>query len=119
MKRFFGKVDLFAPLLGDIEALFVSFDFDLKRKNLKKKKNLPARTYSKKVVEDNQTIIFLGLRKWKMITIFITLNVHASIDLFIQRISDNIRSVQIEIHQKSELHGGGALRSTIPFAGFK
>ena len=41
------------------------------------------------------------------------------IDLFIQRISDNIRSVQIEIHQKSELHGGGAMRSIIPFAGFK
>ena len=34
------------------------------------------------------------------------------IDLFIQRISDNIRSVQIKIHQKSELHGGGALWSS-------
>ena len=35
-----------------------SFDFDLK-KNLKKYAS--ARTYSKKVVEGNQTIIFLGL----------------------------------------------------------
>ena len=55
-KDIFGKVDLFAPLLGDIEAIILcSFDFDLK------KKKLPARPFSKKVVEDNQTIIFLGL----------------------------------------------------------
>ena len=51
------KVDLFAPLLGDIEAIILcSFDFDLK-----KKKNPPARSPAssqKKVVEDNQTIIF-------------------------------------------------------------
>ena len=41
-----------------------------------------------------------------------------TIHLFIQRISDKIQGVQIEILQKSELHGGGALRSTIPFANF-
>ena len=57
MKRFFGKVDLFAPLLGDKETIIpCSFDFDLKTK--KEKKNLPACTYSKQVVEDNQTTIF-------------------------------------------------------------
>ena len=29
----FGKVDLFAPLLGDIEAIILcSFDFDLEKK---------------------------------------------------------------------------------------
>ena len=38
---FFGKVDLFAPLLGDIEVIIpCSFDFNLKKK--KSKKN-PAR----------------------------------------------------------------------------
>ena len=58
MKRFFGKVDLFAPSLGDKETIIpCSFDFDLKEK-----KNLPARIYSKKVARDNQTIIFGGLR---------------------------------------------------------
>ena len=42
-KDMFGKVDLFAPLLGDIEAIIpCSFDFDLK------KKNPPARPFSKK-----------------------------------------------------------------------
>ena len=40
MKRFFGKVDLFAPSLGDKEAIIqCSFDFDLKKKILKKKKS--------------------------------------------------------------------------------
>ena len=60
IKRFFGKVDLFAPLLSDIEAIILcSFDFDLK------KKNPPAHTYSKNVVEDNQAINFsrLNLKK--------------------------------------------------------
>ena len=34
IKRFFGKVDLLAPLLGDIEAIITcSFDFDLKKKS--------------------------------------------------------------------------------------
>ena len=56
IKIFFGKVDLFAPLLGDIEAIILcSFDVDLE-------KNPPVCPFSKKVVEDNQTI-FLGL-KW-------------------------------------------------------
>ena len=33
MKRFFGKVDLFAPFLGDIEAIILcNFDFHLKKK---------------------------------------------------------------------------------------
>ena len=50
--------------MGDKEAIIpCSFDFDLKKKSLKKKtKYLPARTYSKKVVEDNQTIFFLDLK---------------------------------------------------------
>ena len=53
-KDIFGKVHLFAPLLGDIEAIIpCSFDFDLK----KKKKSPPARPFSKNVVEDNRTII--------------------------------------------------------------
>ena len=56
-----GKVDLFAPLLVDTKAIILcSFDFDLKNSQKKKKKS-PARPFSKKVVEDNQTIIFLGL----------------------------------------------------------
>ena len=49
----FGKVDLFAPLLGDTDAIILcSFDFDME------KKNLPARPFSKKVVEDNQSFIY-------------------------------------------------------------
>ena len=63
MKRVFGKVDLFAPSVGDKEATIpCSFDFDSKKeKEIKKKRNLPTCTYSKKVVEDNQTIIFGAL----------------------------------------------------------
>ena len=58
MKRSFGKVDLFAPLFGDKEAIIpCSFDFDLKKKIIEKLKNPPSRTYSQKVVQDNQTII--------------------------------------------------------------
>ena len=39
MKRFFDKVDLFAPSLGDKETIIpCSFDFDLKKKIFKKKK---------------------------------------------------------------------------------
>ena len=56
MKRFFGKVDLIAPSLGDKEVIILcSFDFDFFL-NLKKK-NPPARTYSKEFMEDNQTTI--------------------------------------------------------------
>ena len=62
LKILFGKVDLLAHLLGDIEAIIpcsFSFDFDLEKKILKKKKkNPPACPFSKKVVEGNQTIIF-------------------------------------------------------------
>ena len=37
MKRCFGKVDLFAPSLGDKEAIIpCSFNFDLKKKSIKK-----------------------------------------------------------------------------------
>ena len=51
IKRSVSKVDLLAPLLRDIEAINpCSFDFDGGGESLK---NLPARTYSKKVVEDN------------------------------------------------------------------
>ena len=46
MQRFFGKVDLFTPSLGDKEAIIpCSFDFDLK-----KNKNPPARNISTKVL---------------------------------------------------------------------
>ena len=69
MKRYFGKIDLFALSLWDkLTLILYSFDFDLEKKILKKKerkkkrkKNLHAHTYSKTFVEDNQTIIFLGL----------------------------------------------------------
>ena len=55
MKKFFGKVDLFTPSLGDKETIRpCSFDFDLKKK--RKRKKLSACTYSKNV-EDNQTNI--------------------------------------------------------------
>ena len=41
-KDIFGKVDLFAPLLGDIEAIILcSFDFDLKKKKKKKSAQVP------------------------------------------------------------------------------
>ena len=61
MKRYFGKIDLFALSLRDRLALIAcSFYFDLKKKILKKK-NPPTHTYSKKVVEDNQTIILRAL----------------------------------------------------------
>ena len=63
MKRYFGKIDLFAPSLEDKETIITcSFDFNLKNKILKKKKkkNPTTRSYFKKVVEDNQTIIFGG-----------------------------------------------------------
>ena len=56
----FGYSRLICTFLGDIEAIILcSFDFDLEKKNLKKKKkiHLPAPT-PKNVVEDNQTIIF-------------------------------------------------------------
>ena len=44
IKRVYGKVDLFAPLLGDIEAIILcSFDFDLKKK-LKQKTNKQTNT---------------------------------------------------------------------------
>ena len=56
-------VDLFAPLLGDMEAIIpCSFDFDLKFKKkiiIKKKKKIrPPAPSQKKAVVDNQTIIF-------------------------------------------------------------
>ena len=55
-KDIFCKVDLFAPLLGDLETIIpCTFDFDLERK---KSAHPPL---LKKVVEDNQTIIILGL----------------------------------------------------------
>ena len=49
IKIFLGKVDLFAPSLGDIEAIILcSFDFDLKKNLLKKKICLPAPSQKKK-----------------------------------------------------------------------
>ena len=55
-KDIFGKVDLFAPLLGDTEAIIpCSFDFDLKKK---KKNRLPAPSQKKL---RTTTIFFLGL----------------------------------------------------------
>ena len=52
---FSGKAELFAPSLGDKEAIILcSFDFDLKTKNL------PAHTYSKKSCGGQPKIIFLG-----------------------------------------------------------
>ena len=40
MKRFFGKVDLFAPSLGDKEAIIpYSFNFDLKKNKESLKKS--------------------------------------------------------------------------------
>ena len=60
MKKYICKIELFESSLGGYAAIIqCSYDFDLK----KKKKNLPARTYSKKVVEDNQIIIFWGLNR--------------------------------------------------------
>ena len=47
-KDIFGKVDLFAPLLGDIEAIILcSFDFDLKKKREKKSAPPPAPSQKK------------------------------------------------------------------------
>ena len=38
MKRYLGKIDLFAPSFGDKEAIITcNFNFDLNKKNLKKK----------------------------------------------------------------------------------
>ena len=55
---FLGKVDLFEPSLGDKKTIIPwSFDFDLKKK---KKEDPLTCTYSKKVVEDNQTNILGG-----------------------------------------------------------
>ena len=58
--NFFGKVDLFAPILGDIEAIIrVPLTWlDLKKNLKKKKKKSTCPPLLKKVVEDNQTIIF-------------------------------------------------------------
>ena len=56
------KKDISVPSLGGYKRLHISVALTLigKKKILKKKKNLPAGTYPQKVVEDNQTIIFLG-----------------------------------------------------------
>ena len=61
IKIFLGKVDLFGPLLGDIEAIILcSFDFDLKKKI--KKKNPPARPFSKKKLwRTTKQLFLLGL----------------------------------------------------------
>ena len=69
MKKYIGKIDLFESSLGGEKALIqCSFDSDLKtnkkktnKQTNKQKKDPPAHTYSKKVVEANQTIIFFGL----------------------------------------------------------
>ena len=64
-KDIFGKVDLFAPLLGDIEAIIpCSFDFDLEKTKIKQNIRPPAPT-PKKVLEDNQTIIFFACVVWR------------------------------------------------------
>ena len=66
-KDIFGKVDLFAHLLGDIEAIIpCSFDFDLK-----KKKNPPARPFSKKLWRTTKQL-FLGLICSKAETSFVS-----------------------------------------------
>ena len=53
MFKIFGEVDLIAPSLGDIEVVIpCSFDFDLKKKNLKKNAHLHL---LQPIMEDNQT----------------------------------------------------------------
>ena len=48
-KDIFGKVDLFAPLLGDIEAIIpCSFDCDLKKKGKKIHPPVPSQKKKKK-----------------------------------------------------------------------
>ena len=60
IKRFFGGL-ICTFIVGDIEAIITySFDFDF----LKMLKQKEKKIYSKKVVEENQTIIFLGLIQW-------------------------------------------------------
>ena len=58
-KEIFGKVDLFVPLLGDVEAIIpCSFDFDLE------KKKLPTCPYSKKCCGGQpNNYFFLGLKE--------------------------------------------------------
>ena len=66
-KDIFCKVDLFAPLLGDIEAIILcSFDFDLKKK--KKKIRPPVRPplLKKKFWRTTKQLLFLGFMKYKL-----------------------------------------------------
>ena len=64
MKRYFAKIDLFAPSLGDTEAIilysfWLCFEQKIFKKKKKKKKTC-LHLLQKSLVGDNQTIIFLG-----------------------------------------------------------
>ena len=69
MKRFVGKVDVFAPSLGDKDAIIpCSFDFDLKKKKILKQTNKqtnktkhPPAPTSKKFWRTTKQVLFLAL----------------------------------------------------------
>ena len=83
-KDIFCKVDLFAPLLGDIEAIILcSFDFDLKKKSARPF----ARLFSKKRLwRTTKQLFFLGFMKYKLkwkVRLFHINNTNDSVYLFL------------------------------------